>query len=444
MQIRKIWIEKLGGLADFYLAFPRPLDYHFGKMKVSILVGENGTGKTSILKFLSQIFVDQNYFDRLKSRFHLEYEINGVENLISNLSFNNNYLPSKVIVSSYSAFEPYRHNSPKNYSPAEYIYLGTLGKGPIGPIASLSSVCIPILETFFHKDKRKLSAIQELLNEIGYIDIPQIQISFIQSENYLKKKYDNLKDQEITEEHLMEIQYILEKLHTFHRDVLNIKRINGRHLLDPIILENYVGGPDGWLSDVKRLANLPGGINIVKSLSFRKGNELVPLNQLSSGELSMFFRFFKLITAISDNSIVLIDEPETHLHPRWIQKYLNMIKSIFGNYDTHFIIATHSPLIAADVPNESIIGLRKNKNGKVEQYIVNEQTLGTSPQEILREVFKLDNHFGDFTNNTMSKINKLIDKGKIDLAKKLYDDLGDSDEKFSLFLRMKQQFDKGN
>ncbi|SDC10861.1 AAA domain-containing protein, putative AbiEii toxin, Type IV TA system [Paenibacillus sp. UNCCL117] len=446
MQIRKIWIEKLGGLADFHLAFPSPLEYHFGEMKVSILVGENGTGKTSILKFLSQIFVDQRYFDQLKSSFHLEYEINGVENFLSNQSYSNNCLPSKVIVSSYSAFEPYRYNSPKNYSPAEYIYLGTLGKGtfgPIGPIASLSSVCIPILETFFHKDKRKLSAIQELLNEIGYIEVPQIQLSFIQSENYLNKKYENLKDQGITDENLMEIRYLLEKLHTFHRDVLNIKRVRGRHLLDPIILENYVDGPSGWLSDVKRLANLPGGFNIVKSLSFRKGNEFVPLNQLSSGELSMFFRFFKLIAAISDNSIVLIDEPETHLHPRWIQKYLNMLKSIFSNFDTHFIIATHSPLIAADVPNESIIGLRKNNNGRVEQYFVNEQTLGTSPQEILREVFKLDNHFGDFTNDTILKINKLIDKGKIDLAKKLYDDLGDSDEKFSLFLRMKQQLDKG-
>ncbi|MDO3680175.1 AAA family ATPase [Paenibacillus ehimensis] len=444
MQIRKIWIKKLGGLRDFHLVFPNPSEYHFGKMKVSILVGENGTGKTSILKFLSRIFVDDKYSKFLKTSFSLIYEINDVENTMSDYNNYTCFMPEKVIVSSYSAFEPYKHNLSANDYKSEYIYLGTLGKGPIGPVASLSSVCIPILETFFHPDRRKSTAINELLNEIGYVDFPLIQISFMQAENYISKNYDRLKTGKLNENHINEIQYLLDKLHYFHRDVLNIKRTNGRHLIDPYMLNQYIDGPHGWLEDVKRLANIPGGINVVKSLSFKKGEDLVPLSELSSGELSMFFRFFKLIAAIGDNSIVLIDEPETHLHPRWIQKYLNMIKSIFSGYDTHFIIATHSPLIAADVPNESIIGLRKNEKGMVEQYTVNEQTLGTSPQEILREVFKLDNHLGDFTSNTISNINKLIDKGKIDLAKKLYDDLGDSDEKFSLFLRMKQQLDKGN
>lgn len=442
MQIRKLWIEKLGGLTDFHLIFPTSSEYHFGRMKVSILVGENGTGKTSILKFLSRIFVDQKYSNSLKTSFNLTYEINNVENIMSNKNNNICYLPEKVIVSSYSAFEPYKHNLSNNTIQPEYVYLGTLGKGSIFPVASVSSVCIPILETFFHKDKRKLTGIYELLNEIGYVEMPLIQISFIQAENYINRNYDRMKNSKIKDEHIEEIKFLLEKLQFFHRDVINIKRVNGRHLIDPSELDKYTGGPHGWLSDVRRLANLPGGINVVKSLSFKKGKDLISLNELSSGELSMFFRFFKLIAAISDNSIVLIDEPETHLHPRWIQKYLNMIKLIFSHYDAHFIIATHSPLIAADVPNDSIIGLCKNRYGKVEQYMVNEQTLGTSPQEILREVFKLDNHFGDFTNNTIWKINKLIDAGKIELAKNLFDDLGDSDEKFSLFLRLKQWIDK--
>lgn len=439
MQIKEIWIEKLGGLKNFELKFPSNSEYYFGKMTVSILVGENGTGKTSIMKFLSRIFVDQKYIRQIKTPFYLRYEIDEFEEFISHLGINSVKKPSKIIVSSYAAFEPYKHNLPSdnNLGP-EYIYLGTLGRGQFGPVASLSSVCIPILETFFHKDDRKLSGINELLNEIGYVEFPLIQISFIQAENYIKKNYERMK----SNEKLMEINYLLDKLQYFHREFLGIKRTNGRHFLHPEMLEDYEGGPSAWLSDVKRLASLDGGLNLVKSLSFIKGEDIVPLNELSSGELSMFFRFFKLISAIGDNSIVLLDEPETHLHPRWIQKYLNMIKSIFGKYDSHFIIATHSPLIAADVPNESIIGLRKNEEGKVEQFSVNEQTLGTSPQEILREVFKLDNHLGDFTNNTISKINKLIDNGRIDLAKSLYDDLGDSDEKFSLFLRIKQQLEK--
>jgi predicted ATPase len=444
MQLNKMWVRKLGGLNDFYLEFPNSQDYHFGNLKVSILVGENGTGKTSILKFLSEVFVDENYHKRLNSPFNLEYEIDNIRSFISNGDYKIADLPSKVIVSSYSAFEPYKHKGPKNRLMSEYVYLGTLGQGPMGPIASLSSVCIPILETFFHTDKRKLTAIYELLNEIGYVDIPLIQISYIQSENYLKKYYYELKMNKKDNEHINEIIYLLDKLHSFHRDDSSIRKIGGRHLIDVKTLESYIDGPLGWLADIKRLASLPGGINVVKSLSFIKENELVPIRDLSSGELSMFFRFFKLIAAMSDEVVVLIDEPETHLHPRWIQKYLNMITSIFGHYNAHFVIATHSPLIAADVPNESIIGLRKNRLGRVEQYIVKEQTLGTSPQEILREVFKLDNHYGDFTNYTISKIHELIDVGKINLAEKLYDDLGDSDEKFSLFLRLKEIRNAGN
>lgn len=403
-----------------------------------------------MLKFLSEVFMADNVKNKFRSSYNIDYEINNKVSRISPLNHNVSYLPSKIIVSSYSAFEPFNPKAPKNSSEVQYVYLGTLGQLPIGlpghmgPFASLSSVCIPILETLFHNDLRKSTAINELLNEIGYVEMPLIQISFIQSENYLSSRLDTLRKNGITEDKIEEINYFLNRLHTFHRDFLNIKRVGGRHLIDPESLNHYYGGAKGWLSDVRHLANLPGGINIVKSLSFRKNNELVPLNKLSSGELSMFFRFFKLIDAISDDALVLIDEPETHLHPRWIQKYLSMINSIFGQYKAHFIVATHSPLIAADVPNECIIGLRKNTHGKVVQYQVQERTLGTSPQEILREVFGLSNQHGDFTNHTISQINELIDMDKIELAQALYNYLGESDEKFNIFLRLKKIRDKVN
>ncbi|MDE8755144.1 AAA family ATPase [Pectobacterium polaris] len=84
----------------------------------------------------------------------------------------------------------------------------------------------------------------------------------------------------------------------------------------------------------------------------KKGIEF-PLSQASSGELYMLgigLFIIKFITGTNnDNKIILIDEPENSLHPKWQREYIQNIISFLGKESVDIYIATHSPFIA--IPN---------------------------------------------------------------------------------------------
>ena len=67
----------------------------------------------------------------------------------------------------------------------------------------------------------------------------------------------------------------------------------------------------------------------------KKTGSLLKVNELSSGEKQIFFRGGSLLENIEDNTIVLIDEPKTSLHPEWQQRILEFYKNI--NQDNQYI-----------------------------------------------------------------------------------------------------------
>jgi len=62
--------------------------------------------------------------------------------------------------------------------------------------------------------------------------------------------------------------------------------------------------------------------------------------------------------------VILIDEPDLHLHLDWQKQYIQKLIDVFSTLDKniklHFIIATHSPFIISDLPTESIVVLDWN------------------------------------------------------------------------------------
>lgn len=83
----------------------------------------------------------------------------------------------------------------------------------------------------------------------------------------------------------------------------------------------------------------------------REGIELyvhgqkLSLHQLSSGEKNDFIMFFKLIFDVSEDYVVLIDEPEISLHIEWQITFLDSITEICKMNNIQAVIATHSPSI---------------------------------------------------------------------------------------------------
>lgn len=44
----------------------------------------------------------------------------------------------------------------------------------------------------------------------------------------------------------------------------------------------------------------------------------------------LFLRIFDLYDNVDHDSIILIDEPETHLHPKWIKGYVKILNELLG------------------------------------------------------------------------------------------------------------------
>lgn len=70
------------------------------------------------------------------------------------------------------------------------------------------------------------------------------------------------------------------------------------------------------------------------------------VTQTSSGQQQMLCSMLSLASALKDNSIVLIDEPELSLHPTWQYLYIDSLYAVLKQFQgCHILIATHSPLI---------------------------------------------------------------------------------------------------
>jgi len=113
------------------------------------------------------------------------------------------------------------------------------------------------------------------------------------------------------------------------------------------------------------------------------------INHLSSGEKQVFVRALALKMVQANNSIILIDEPEISLHPRWQQRIMKVYERIGEN--NQVIAATHSPHVVSSVRKESV-KLLKRRNGRIEvvDYKNIDGSLGLPVDIVLQALMELD------------------------------------------------------
>ena len=171
--------------------------------------------------------------------------------------------------------------------------------------------------------------------------------------------------------------------------------------------------------------------------------------KMSSGEracLNIFSwihlipQFNKIDPSIPDrlreNVLILIDELDLYMHPEWQRKAVNILINEFENqfkdYNVQIVLATHSPIILSDIPNDNIIFMSKNKTNDS----INSRTFGANIYNLYREkfFFNEDNKYlgiiGEFASNkieyvikTLNKCEKesFIEEDKNGYIKKLYE-----------------------
>ena len=109
------------------------------------------------------------------------------------------------------------------------------------------------------------------------------------------------------------------------------------------------------------------GFNVAPSVSFGSPFE-IEFGHLSSGEQNILATGSKLISYARPGSLVVIDEPEVSLNVTWQQRYIELVsQSLEHAPGCHVLIATHSPHLISNLPTgrASVVTVTSDAEGVV-------------------------------------------------------------------------------
>ncbi|MFM7859410.1 MAG: AAA family ATPase [Flammeovirgaceae bacterium] len=120
---------------------------------------------------------------------------------------------------------------------------------------------------------------------------------------------------------------------------------------------------------------------------------------LSSGQKIMTMSFTQIIDVIDKNSVLLFDEPETHLHPNGQNTLFKCLDYILNKFDSFAILSTHSPIFIQNIPSANVIKMTS---------VSGTRTLQPIPMESFGQHFsKLTEEIFGFSENNLYYVEKL-------------------------------------
>ena len=133
----------------------------------------------------------------------------------------------------------------------------------------------------------------------------------------------------------------------------------------------------------------------VASLADDSENELFDkkarkvFDKLSSGHKIVLLTMTRLVETVEERTLVLLDEPEAHLHPPLLSAFVRALSDLLIYRNGVAIIATHSPVVLQEVPRSCAWKLRRTgSEAIVERPEI--ETFGENAGILTREVFGLE------------------------------------------------------
>lgn len=395
MKIEKVHIKNIKGIKDLELPFKKNNKI----LDVIVLAGVNGSGKTTILESIKNFFDNKNinYDEPKKSNVDLDifFEEFEKKTIKDSEKTSNNY--EYELLNFSNVFEAYHYGK---YNNSEF-YQNLIAKNFKNPP---KIIYVPANNSFglVETASTTLSREYQFINYVDSVLMRDIPSYIATRRNYLATIEEDLTMKEVTNKVVNEINSIFDileldvKLKGFSKDEKTMP-----------IFENSAG-------------------------------EEFDINDLSSGEKQLFLRTLSIKMLEPKNSIILIDEPELSLHPKWQQRIIEVYKKIGEN--NQIIIATHSPHILGNVSNENIFILYRDKNGKIEAKTGDElySSYGQPVDRVLKDIMGLKSIRAPKIEKELEELRKLVDENKYDTKEfkekynHLLEILGNTDE--DLFL----------
>ncbi len=367
MKIKNLTLKNIGPFQNATLNFFK--NEESDSSPVTIITGENGTGKTVILDAIrGLLFGSWGTLGRNIIKYEKDFMISGGFTNLENSAFFGDFIINATKINSNN---PTSFDTNQMQFNAKYANINQ-NKGDIWITNYWTSKT--------SNDSFKLSS-----------------LSSLQPEQYLLNSLNGIQDN-------VEVLKLICSFDYLRSSDSPKEKQEGQFLFDILKKIIKLSLTDGEFRYVERKTLMP----IVSQM----GAE-VSLDKLSSGNLYLIQRLISLLGQMysvytlnnlelnqlcKTPGLLLIDEAENHLHPKWQKTFLNSILDIFPSLQ--IIVTTHSPFIVSSVENAKIFVCKSMKDCSVIEDATAEYSNKPIEEILLSPIFD--------TNSFNQKIEKLL------------------------------------
>lgn len=419
----------------------------------TVIIGENGSGKSYLLTIVSELFRGLDLIQREKEikfkydEYKINYEFNG--NNVTVQILNNRIkcmvngrelsvfeldLPKSILAVSFMINDKFTFSTSHSEKNEIYSYLGVRRTSNATYTTTLVKKITDSLILNLHHE----SFSEKVLEILDFLNFePKLRLKFtpvnktlLTKEISLKQLYNKMntfKDKSYYRSDAIN-KYSddsINDLYEYLNSIIVNNKSNDKDSKD-IIININLKDTSQWNKNIKQFKylNMLIELQLIKSpaLLLMKFDEF-DFEDASSGEKHLLFTLINLAAEIKRKSIILIDEPELSLHPNWQMKYISIIKKLFKEYSScHFIIATHSHYIISDLENNSSsiihISIEKNKEKLFRHAkLLNVDTYAWSAENILYNIFGVRTSRNYYFENDLKNLISLLEDRSDDTEK---------------------------
>ena len=115
------------------------------------------------------------------------------------------------------------------------------------------------------------------------------------------------------------------------------------------------------------------------------GRALALITPMSSGHKIVLLAITRLVQTVTERTLVLIDEPESHLHPPLLAAYIRTLSQIMTERNAVAIVSTHSPVVLQEIPRSCV-----SRVSRLEAIPLGQESFGESVGVLTSSVFGLE------------------------------------------------------
>ena len=156
------------------------------------------------------------------------------------------------------------------------------------------------------------------------------------------------------------------------------------------------------------LSKVLGEVRTRVRMTANGGGSNVTYRDLSEGEQQLLLVLGLLKFTVRDETLFLLDEPDTHLNPAWSTQYLDFLDRFIhlrdGRDSCHILMASHDPLVFAGLERSQVILFRRTTGGRAVAATPEQDPRGMGIAAILTsDLFRLQSTVDAKTQQTLDR-----------------------------------------